>query len=169
MGSLLSAFTFFHVILSVVGIGAGFVVLYGMLTSRRYNRWNALFLWTTVATSVTGYFFPFHKLMPSHILGALSLIVLAIAIRARYSHRLQGGWRRTYVITAALALYFNVFVLVVQLFDKVPELKALAPTQSEPPFAVTQLTVLLLFVALTVLAAIRFRNEPEQSLTAAAR
>jgi hypothetical protein len=160
MNSLLPAFTFFHVLLSLVGIGSGLVVLYGLLASRRFDRWNALFLATTTATSVTGFLFPSHKFLPSHGVGIISLIALAIAIPARYARHLEGGWRKTYVITAALALYLNVFVLIVQLFEKVPELKALAPTQSEPPFVVTQLVVLLLFIMVTILAAIRFRTEP---------
>jgi hypothetical protein len=160
MNSLLSAFTFFHVLLSLIGIGSGLVVLYGLLASRRFDRWNSLFLTTTAATSVTGFLFPFHKFLPSHGVGIISLIVLAIAIPARYARHLEGGWRKTYVITAALALYLNVFVLIVQLFEKVPELKALAPTQSEPPFVVTQFVVLLLFTMATILAAIRFRAEP---------
>jgi len=149
----LPAFTIFHVVLSLIGIAAGLVVLYGLLTSNRFAGWTTLFLWSTVATSVTGFFFPFHKLLPSHIVGLLSLLILAIAIRAR------GRWRRTYVITAIMALYFNVFVLIVQLFLKVPALTALAPTQSEPPFQITQGVVLLLFVVLGIRATMKFHPE----------
>jgi len=105
---------------------------------------------------VTGYGFPFEHLMPSHIVGALSLLVLAIAILARYPYRLQGAWRRTYISSAAIALYFNVFVLVVQAFQKVPALKALAPKGSEPPFLAAQLIVLVLFIVLTAFATKRF-------------
>jgi hypothetical protein len=141
---LLTAFTVFHVVLSLVGIAAGFAVVYGFLTSKS-SAATQLFLWTTIATSVTGFFFPFHKITPGHILGILSLIVLALAIRAR------GRWRKTYVVTATLALYFNVFVLVVQLFEKVPALTALAPTQSEPPFQIAQAAVLIIFTILTIL------------------
>src|SRR5258708_29945627 len=107
---ILSAFTFFHVVLSLVGIASGFVVVYGLLNSKRFDGWTAVFLATTVATSVTGFMFPFHQFLPSHAVGILSLIVLAIAILARYRFHLLGGWGRTYVITAAIALYFNVFV-----------------------------------------------------------
>jgi hypothetical protein len=154
---MLGAFTAFHVILSLIGIVAGFVVAHGMLTARRLDGWTALFLWTTVATSATGFMFPVHKFMPSHGVGILSLIVLAIAILARNRYRLEGGWRRTYVITSLVALYFNVFVLIVQLFEKVPALKELAPTQTEPPFQVAQLTALVLFIALGVRATMKFR------------
>lgn len=141
---LLTAFTLFHVALSLVGIGSGFVVLYGLLASKWSSRWNTLFLTTTVATSVTGFFFPFHRFLPSHAVGILSLIALGTAIVARYRFHLEGAWYRTYVITALIALYFNVFVLVAQMFQKIPALKALAPTQSEPPFKLTQLVVLVL-------------------------
>lgn len=157
---LLSAFTLFHVLLSLIGIGAGLVVACGLLATKRYDRWTKLFLVTTVATSVTGFLFPIHKLTPGHVVGIVSLIVLAIAIAARYRFHLAGGWRRTYAITAVLALYMNVFVLVVQLFEKVPVLKALAPTQSEPPFQLVQLAVLLIFTLLAIGAAVKFHDEP---------
>jgi hypothetical protein len=154
---ILSAFTAFHVVLSLIGIVSGFVVVYGLLVSKRLDGWTKLFLWTTAATSVTGFLFPVHKLMPGHVLGILSLIVLGIAFLARYRHGMTGGWRRTYVISAVLALYFNVFVLIVQLFEKVPALQALAPTQSEPPFQAAQLTALVIFAALGVRSAMKFR------------
>ncbi|MGA3201519.1 MAG: hypothetical protein ABSF12_03375 [Bryobacteraceae bacterium] len=134
---LLTALTVFHVILSLVGISSGLLVL----TYKRSESLTALFLWTTVATSVTGFFFPIHKLTPGHIIGILSLIVLTIAFRAR------GRWRKTYAIAAVIALYLNVFVLVVQLFEKVPGL-----TPSGPPFQITQGIVLLLFVILGITA-----------------
>jgi hypothetical protein len=153
---MLNALTLFHVVLSLVGIAAGFAVVYGLLSSRVHG-WTNLFIWTTVATSVTGFFFPFHKFLPSHGVGILSLIVLAFAILALYRFRLAGGWRRTYAITAVIALYFNVFVLVVQLFLKVPSLNALAPTQSEPPFQIAQGIVLIVFVVLGIRAAMKFR------------
>jgi len=152
--------TFVHVVLSLVGIAAGFVVLIGLLTSKRLDGWTSLFLVTTVATSATGFLFPFERFLPSHAIGILSLLVLAAAIVARYPRRLVGIWRPIYVITAMIALYFNVFVLVVQAFLKVPALKALAPTQSEPPFLVAQLVVLVLFIALGIAATIRFRVDP---------
>jgi hypothetical protein len=151
--------TFVHVVLSLIGIFSGFVVVFGMLTAKRLDGWTALFLATTVATSVTGFLFPFHGFLPSHVLGILSLLVLPVAIVARYGRQLAGGWRRTYVITAMIALYLNVFVLIAQLFMKVPALKAMAPTQSEPPFKLTQLVVLVVFVVLAIAAAKKFRSE----------
>src|SRR6266404_3613703 len=153
---ILSAFTLFHVVISLVGIASGFVVVYGLLASKRLDGWTSVFLTTTAATSVTGFLFPVHQFMPSHAIGILSLIILTLAYLARYRYQLASGWRLTYVITAMMALYFNVFVLIVQLFQKVPALKAFAPTQSEPPFQITQFVVLLLFVALTVRAAMKF-------------
>jgi hypothetical protein len=155
-GMSLATYTYLHVLISLVGIGSGFVVLFGLLGGKRLDGWTALFLVTTVATSVTGYGFPFEKLLPSHIVGGVSLVVLALAIVARYPMRMAGAWRRVYVISAAISQYLNVFVLVAQGFLKVPALKALAPTQSEPPFAVAQGLVLVLFVVLGTLAARRF-------------
>jgi hypothetical protein len=155
---LLTTFTLFHVVLSLVGIGAGFIVLFGLLTSRYFDGWTRLFLATTVATSVTGFLFPVHHFMPSHGVGILSLLLLGVAVAALYVFRLAGAWRWTYVVTAVMSLYLNVFVLIIQLFLKVPALKAMAPTQSEPPFAVTQLTVLALFVVFGAIAVVRFRN-----------
>ncbi len=152
-------YTLVHVLISMAGIGSGFVVMYGLLTGKRLDRWNALFLVTTVATSVTGLGFPFTHLSPAHKVGILSLVALAIAILARYALHLAGAWRRTYVVCASLALYFNVFVLVVQLFEKVPALRTLAPTQTEPPFLVSQLVVLVFFVLLTIVALKRSRGE----------
>jgi hypothetical protein len=159
MISGMNTFTIVHVLLSLAGILSGFVVVLGMLAAKRLDAWTAVFLATTVATSVTGFFFPFHKFLPSHAFGIISLVLLPIAIFARYSRHLAGHWRSTYVITSVMALYLNVFVLVVQLFRKVPALNALAPTQTEPPFKLAQLGVLVLFVVLGVFATIRFRNE----------
>ncbi|HVT58204.1 MAG TPA: hypothetical protein VHR45_07375 [Thermoanaerobaculia bacterium] len=156
---ILRILTIAHVALSLVGIFSGFVVLFGLLTSRRLDGWTAVFLGSTAATTVTGFFFPFHKFLPSHGAGIVSGLALAVAILARYGHHLEGAWRRTYTITAVIALYLNVFVLIVQLFLKVPALKAMAPTQTEPPFKVTQLVFLVLFVALGIFATVRFRNE----------
>jgi len=146
-GMTTSTFTFVHVLLSLVGIGSGFIVFFGLLTGKRLDGWTAVFLATTVATSVTGFGFPFDHLLPSHIVGIVSLVVLAVAIPARYAYHLSGAWRWIYVICASIALYLNVFVAVVQSFLKVPALKAIAPTQPEPPFLVTQFVVLALFVA----------------------
>jgi hypothetical protein len=159
-GMSLQTYTLIHVLISLAGIGSGFVVMYGLLAGKRLDRWTAVFLTSTVLTSMTGFGFPFDHLLPSHKVGIMSLVVLAIAIVARYALHLAGAWRRTYVVCAALALYLNVLVLVVQAFEKVPALKALAPTQKEPPFVVAQLVVLALFVALTIFAVKRFRNEP---------
>jgi hypothetical protein len=142
----LPTFTLIHVVLSVVGIVAGLVVVGGLMAGVRLDGWTGLFLVTTVLTNVTGFGFPFRTLLPSHILGALSLLLLPVAIAARYWKHLTGAWRQVFVVTTVLALYFNVFVLLVQLFQKTPALIVLAPTQKEPPFLVTQLLVLALFV-----------------------
>src|SRR5712692_2177778 len=155
----LTTFTLVHVVLSLVGIGSGFVIVFGLLTAKLLDGWTALFLASTVLTSVTGFLFPFHRFLPSHGVGIVSLIVLALAIFARYARNLAGAWRRTYAITSVIALYLNVFVLIAQLFMKVPALKAMAPTQSEPPFLVAQLVVMALFVVIGIFAAIRFRSE----------
>ena len=155
----IDALTFVHVLLSLIGIGAGLIVFAGMFDSRRKEGWTAVFLITTVATSVTGFLFPFTKLLPSHIIGIISLAVLAIAAAARYSFRLKDFWRWVYATTALIALYLNVFVLVVQIFLKVPRLQGLAPTQSEPPFLIAQLVVLLLFIYFGARATMRFRPE----------
>src|SRR2546421_4831492 len=133
---LLSGFTIFHVLLSVIGIGSGFVVLFGWLTSKQSGLWTTVFLTTTAATSATGFLFPFQRLLPSHIVGILSLAILAIAVFARGRFQNTGDWRKTYVIAGCVALYLNTFVLVAQMFLKIPALKALAPTQSEPPFQI---------------------------------
>lgn len=150
-------FTLVHVIISLAGIGSGLVVLYGMLTGKRLDGWTAIFLVTTVLTSVTGLLFPFHQVTPGIIVGVISCVLLAIAILARYVGNLTGSWRWIYVVTAVISLYLNVFVAVVQSFEKVSALKALAPTQSEPPFLAAQLVVLVIFAALTVFAVKRFR------------
>jgi len=155
----MNTFTLVHVVISLIGIVSGIVVLLGFLSAKRLDGWNAIFLITTVLTSVTGFLFPFHKLLPSHILGAMSLVVLSFALFARYVRRMAGPWRRTYAVTSSIALYFNVFVLIAQMFQKIPALKSLAPTQSEPPFLVVQLVCLVLFTVLTILAAIKFRPE----------
>jgi hypothetical protein len=160
LGMTLSAFTLVHIVISVIGIGSGLLVMYGLLIGKRLDGATAIFLVSTVATSATGFGFPFDHLLPSHKVGILSLLVLAVAIVARYVFDLAGAWRGMYVVSAAVALYLNVFVLVVQLFEKVPALRAMAPTQKEPPFLVVQLVVLALFVALTFIAAKRFRIAP---------
>ena len=166
MSLYVTTLTIVHVLISLVGIGAGFVMLFGMLRGQRLGQSTTIFLWTTVLTSVTGFFFPVDRFLPSHAVGIISLIVLPIAIVALYRRHLAGSWRWIFVVTALLAQYLNVFVLVVQLFQKVPALKAMAPTQTEPPFAVTQLVVLAAFVVLGVAAVIRFRQEPSDGVPA---
>ncbi len=161
----LETFTKVHVIISLIGIASGFVVMIGLLTGRRLNAWTAIFLTTTVATSVTGFFFPFHGFTPAIGVGIISMAVLGVAIFARYARHLVGVWRLVYVVSAMVALYLNFFVLIVQLFQKVPALKALAPTQSEPPFVITQVFALLAFVVLSIAAAIRFRTAPVKATT----
>ncbi len=153
---ILGAYTFLHVIISLVAIGSGLVVVYGMITSKWFEGLTSVFLATTVATSVTGFFFPYHGLTPGYVLGVLSLIALAFAYAGRRHFRQDGGWRKTYIITSLLSLYFNVFVLITQMFRKIPALKELAPTQSEPPFQMTQLVVLVLFILVGIRATMRF-------------
>jgi len=155
-----ATYTFLHVLISLIGIGSGLVVMFGFLTAKRLGGLTALFLATTVATSVTGFGFPFTHLLPSHKVGIISLVILAVAIPARYVFHLAGAWRWIYVAGAATALYLNAFVLIVQAFEKVPALKAMAPKQTEPPFLVAQLAVLILFLGLTILAVKRFHIEP---------
>jgi len=163
LGLSLSTFTLLHVIISLAGIGSGFIVLFGLLNGKRLDGWTASFLTTTVLTSLTGFLFPFEGLKPAHIVGAISLLVLAIAIFARYVRHMAGAWRWVYIITAAIALYLNCFVAVVQAFLKIPALHAIAPNGNEPPFLVAQCIVLAVFVWLTWLAAKRFHVEPVRS------
>jgi hypothetical protein len=160
LGMTLSTFTLFHVVLSLVGIASGLIVVYGLMTGKRLDGWTATFLLFTVLTSLTGFLFPFTHLLPSHVVGILSLLMLAVAIVARYPRRLEGAWRRIYVICAMVALYLNCFVLVVQMFLKLPALHALAPKGNEPPFLIAQLALLAIFVWLTIVAARRFHCEP---------
>lgn len=160
-GMSLSAFTTFHTVLSLIGIAAGLVALLGMLRGRLSKGWTWLFLFTTIMTSVTGYGFPASQVLPSHIVGAISLVVLALALYALFGKRLKGGWRAVYVVTAAIALYLNCFVGVVQAFLKLPPLHALAPTGAEPPFVVAQVVTLLIFIVAGFLALRRFHPAAE--------
>jgi hypothetical protein len=160
LGLSLSAFTALHAVISLVGIVAGVVVLFGMIGDKRLTGWTALFLATTVATSVTGFMFPSAGVDPAQVVGGISLLVLAIALIALYGRHLVGFWRPTYIVCAVLALYLNAFVGVVQAFQKVSFLQPLAPTQSEPPFKAAQLVVLLIFVAAGFLAVRRFHRLP---------
>src|SRR6266498_3941354 len=157
---ILHIYTIIHVLISLVAIFTGIVVVFGMITDKRHDSWTKWFLTTAVLTTVTGLFFPFHGFTPAIGLGIISLPFLALTIYARYPEHLAGAWRWIYAIGAVICLYFNLFVLVVQLFEKVPALHAMAPTQTEPPFKLTQLVVLALFVLLGIVAAIRFRPEP---------
>jgi len=166
LGLSLSTFVMVHVIISLVGIVAGFIVMFGMLGSNRMPGLTALFLLLTILTSATGFLIPpllFEKLLPSHMIGVLSLILLAIACYALYGARLSGSWRWIYVLTALLAQYFNVFVLVIQSFLKIGPLHALAPSvpPSEPPFAVAQGIVLVFFIIFIVGAIRRFHPAPQ--------
>lgn len=151
-----SSLTIIHVLISLVGIGSGFVVAFGLLTGKRSSGWTAIFLATTLATTLTGFLFPFQKFTPAIGVGIISLIALAAAIPALYVYHLSGAWRRIYVIGSLVALYLNVFVGIVQAFQKIPALNALAPTGSELPFLLTQLAVLALFVVLGIASTIRF-------------
>jgi hypothetical protein len=160
LGLSTAAFTLLHVIVSLVGIGTGLIVLLGMFTSRRLEAWTALFLTSTVLTNVTGFFFNSTQIGAPHIVGAISLIVLAVTIPALYIYQLRGAWRAIYVSTAVLALYLNVFVGMVQLFLKIAFFNALAPTQTEPAFFIAQGTVLVLFVLAGSIAVRRFHPEP---------
>ena len=159
LGMSTANYTLIHVLISLVGIGSGLVVVFGFLRGKRLDGITAIFLTTTALTSITGFGFPFEHLLPSHIVGILSLAILALAIPARYVFHLGGSWRWIYVVGSATALYFNVFVLVVQSFLKVSALHALAPTQKELPFLIAQLTILLIFATVTVFATIRFHPE----------
>jgi hypothetical protein len=156
LGMSTAAFTQFHVILSLIGIVSGIVVALAMLSANRVPVLTAIFLLTTLATSVTGFMFHFASFGPPEIIGALSIVILLIAILALYSYKLAGRWRWIYVATAMVALYLNVFVGVVQAFQKVAFFHALAPTQTEPPFAVVQGIVLIAFVVLGIAAAKKF-------------
>jgi hypothetical protein len=159
LGMSLATFTMVHVIISLIGIVSGIIVMFGMLGSSRMPGLTAIFLLSTILTSATGFGFPFTQLLPSHMIGILSLVLLAIACIALYAMRLTGPWRWIYVMTALVALYLNVFVGVIQAFLKIPALHALAPSvpPSEPPFAVIQGLVLLFFVIVIIGAWRRFR------------
>src|SRR5712671_1729068 len=156
LGMSTATFTQFHVLLSLIGIVSGIVVALAMLGANRLPALTAIFLLTTVATSVTGFMFPFASFGPPEIVGTISLVVLGVAILALYGYKLAGAWRWIYVATAVIALYLNVFVGVVQTFQKVTFFHALAPTQTEPPFAIVQGAVLLAFIVLGIAAVKKF-------------
>jgi len=152
----MTTFTFVHVLISLAGILSGLVVLSGLLTSNRMAGWTLCFLVTTIATSVTGFLFPFHGFTPAIGVGILSLVALAVAVIGRYAFDLSGSWRWLYVAAAVVSLYFNVFVLVVQSFQKIPPLHALAPAGTEPPFVIAQGIVLVFFAVTGFLSVRRF-------------
>jgi hypothetical protein len=156
LGLSIEAFTSAHVIISLLGIFAGFVVLLGMMRSQRLELWTEVFLASTVLTSITGFMFPAAKVMPSHVVGGISLVALAAAIVALYKYQLTGTWREIYVVSALVALYLNSFIGIVQAFQKVPLLNRLAPTQSEPSFFVAQIAVLAFFLWLGARASKQF-------------
>ena len=157
---ILQIYTIIHTLISLIAILTGLVVVFGMLVGNRVDSWTKWFLITAVATTVTGFFFPFHGFTPAFGLGIISLPFLALAIFARYRKNLAAAWRWIYIIGAVICLYFNLFVLVVQSFEKIPALHALAPTQTESPFKFTQLVVLALSALLCIVALIRFHPEP---------
>ncbi|HEY6852048.1 MAG TPA: hypothetical protein VI320_38295 [Terracidiphilus sp.] len=158
LGLSTAAFTQLHVLISLIGIAAGLLALFGLLAGKLYRLMSSLFLITTVLTSVTGFLFPFHGMTPGIILGILSMIVLLLAIWALYIGKLEGAWRGTYVVTSSLALWFNFFVLIAQSFAKIPALRAIAPSQASPAFGITQAVVLIVFLWLTVRAFKRFHS-----------
>jgi hypothetical protein len=160
---VLGAYTAFHVLLSLIGIGTGFIVIFGFIAQRWLGLWISVFLWTTILTSVTGFFFPFKGITPGIILGIISLVMLAISLFALYAKKMAGGWRTTFVITAVIAQWLNFFVLIAQLFEKVPALHALAPTNTEAPFKIAQLTALILFLVLGFLATKNFKHAQLQT------
>jgi hypothetical protein len=152
-----TTFTLIHVVLSLIGIVSGFVAVYALLQGKKLEGWTLTYFVTTVLTSVTGFLFPFTQFLPSHAFGIISLVVLTLALAGRYVFHFAGPWGWIYAAGVVLALYLNVFVLVVQVFQKIPALHALAPTQAEAPFAVAQLVVLIAFVAIGVAAVRKFR------------
>ncbi len=158
LGMSLAAFTVLHLIISMIAIGLGFIVAGGLLASNRMPGWTLWFLVLTILTSATGFLFPFTKILPSHVVAIISLVLLAVAVYALYGKGLSGVWRTVYVVTAMLALWFNVFVLIAQSFQKVALLNVYAPTGAEPPFAITQGVVLVFFIGLIVLGTRRFKT-----------
>jgi hypothetical protein len=160
LGMTTSTFTIVHVLISFAGIGSGFVVVCGLLTGKRFDAWTAIFLVTTILTSLTGFLFPVEHLLPSHIIGITSLVVLGVAVLARYARQMERTWRWIYAVCAVLALYLSVFVAVVQSFMKIPTVHALAPTQKEPPFLVVQLVVMAIFVVFGIFAVKKFHIKP---------
>lgn len=160
LGMSIPAFTILHVIISLVAIALGLVLVADLLRGRQSALIAGLFLLTTILTSVTGFMFPASAVTPAHIVGGISLVALALAVVALYAFDLRGIWRPVYLVTSVLALYLNIFVGVVQAFQKIGPLTALAPTQSETPFVIAQTIVLVIAIAAGWLAVRRFRGEP---------
>ena len=158
-GLSIENFTILHTAISLIAIASGLIVLAGMLRARRLPGWTAVFLVTTILTSVTGFMFPINGLTPAIVFGLISIVILVIALAALYLKHLSGAWRWIYVTTALMALYLNVFVLIVQSFQKLPALQKLAPTQSEPPFLIAQAVALIAFLILGAMAARKFRPD----------
>jgi hypothetical protein len=158
LGLDLTTFTLLHVLISLIGVVAGFVVMAELLTSRSSSGWTAIFLAATIVTSASGFLFPFSKLLPSHIVGIISLVLLAVALFSLYIQHMHGYWRPVYIVTALLSLYLNVFVMIIQAFLKIPVLKGLAPTQTESPFLIVQGVTLLCFMAIIGVAAVKYRQ-----------
>jgi hypothetical protein len=158
-GLSIENFTILHTAISLIAIASGLIVLAGMLRARRLPGWTAVFLVTTLLTSVTGFMFPINGLTPAIVFGLISIVILVIALAALYLKHLSGAWRWIYVTTALMALYLNVFVLIVQSFQKLPALQKLAPTQSEPPFLIAQAAALIAFLILGAMAARKFRPD----------
>jgi hypothetical protein len=152
LGLSLAQFTFQHVVLSLLGIAAGFFMMFGFLTSRQLRMMTALFFLATAGTSLSGFLFPNKTVTPAIVLGVLSIIALALALFAQNVKKLTGAWRAVYVISVCAAFYFNFFVLIAQLFAKVPALKAIAPAPTSPAFGIAQLALLAIFVLLTTRA-----------------
>ena len=157
LGMSVGAFTVLHVVITLVAIGSGLIVVGGMFASHKLPVTTALFLFTTALTSVTGFLFPIHGFTPALGVGIVACVILAVALFALYKEHLVGAWRWIYAMTAVASLYLNVFVLVVQSFVKVSALNALASTQSEPPFAITQAVVLAIFILIALIAVVKFR------------
>ncbi len=158
MGNFPAFYTSLHTAIALAGIFSGFIVVYGLCNAKRFDGWTAFFLATTLLTSLSGFGFPFTEVLPSHVFGVLSLILLALAIHGRYRRQMAGKWRLVYVVTAVFALYLNTFVAVVQSFLKIPALRALAPTQTEAPFLISQGILLVIFILIGIAAASRFSS-----------
>lgn len=160
LGLSVPAFTLFHVIISLIGIGSGVAVLLAMAGNNRLEGWTALFLLTTALTSITGFFFHSTAFGPPHVFGVVTLVVMVPVLLGRYTFGLRGWWRLIYIVGAVFVLWLNAVVAVIQFFQKADALRALAPTQTEPPFVATQVVVLAVLVVLTVIALVRFQRRP---------